>query len=141
MTEEEKSSVPTEEEIWRIVNEWDVITRSIPVMERQIQEMINSGDPCRVCVDTLNMLTSLNNFLKELMEPMIADLKAHQGFMDEQSRTGLGLIASIHSKWHSVTNECILRMAAAAHQQLVSSGAVLPPTCTARNVPTKATMH
>lgn len=132
MTEKEKK--PTEEDIQATMESWQKIASSIPVMESQIQDMVDKGNPCLVCIEVYNMLASIHTILKETLESLMEQLASGEiNLGDENERASIASTANLYNKWHAVTTECILRISVAAHKQLLDHGVKPSRTCVAPN--------
>jgi hypothetical protein len=111
----------TKQQILETLNKWREHTDSIPATENQIAFIGAQSDPCLICVESMNMFTSVNSIIKDTLEAFEVKVRSGDMDLDDPGQlAGASFSVGLYNDWHKIAIECILRMANAGHKQLLA---------------------
>jgi len=111
----------TKQEVLETLNKWREHADSIPATENQISFIKAQDDPCLICIESLNMLTSINSIIKDTLESFEARVQSgNMNLDDPQTLAGAAFSVGLYNDWHKIALECILRTSNAGHKQLMA---------------------
>ena len=111
----------TKQQVLEILNKWREHIDNIAATENQIRFIKAQDDPCLICIEALNMLTSVNNIIKDTLEAFEAKVRSGTMNLDDpDALAGAAFSVGLYNDWHKIAIECILRTSNAGHKQLVS---------------------
>lgn len=111
----------TKQEVLETMNKWREHVDSIPATENQIAFIKAHADPCLICIEALNMLTSINNIIKDTLKSFEAGVNSGVINLDDPDQlVSASFSVGLYNDWHKITVECILRTSNAGHKQLMA---------------------
>ena len=111
----------TKQEVLETLGKWREHVDSIPATENQIAFIKAQDDPCLICIEALNMLTSINNIIKDTLKSFEAGVNSGVINLDDPDQlVSASFSVGLYNDWHKVTVECILRTSSAGHKQLMT---------------------